>query len=288
MKLFRIALIVLMFISAGFKTGKPVWMLYSKDGKPVKYSKMVRRIKSVDVILFGEYHNNPVSHWLQFKLCTDLLELTGPKLILGAEMFESDNQLILNEYLNGMISTSRFEAEARLWPNYKTDYKPLVELARENHISFVATNIPRRYASVVSSKGFEGLEELSEQAKLFLPPLPVVYNPNLKAYSSMLEMEGMGNHSNENFPKAQAIKDATMAHFILKNWSKGNLFLHFNGTYHSDNYESIYWYLKQLNPELKIATITTVSQDNIHQLDKENSGKADYIICVDENITGTY
>jgi len=39
---------------------------------------------------------------------------------------------------------------------------------------------------------------------------------------------------------------------------------------------------------LKIVTISTVSQKNIHQLDKEHIGKADFIICVDEDMTNTY
>lgn len=203
-------------------------------------------------------------------------------------MFETDNQIILNEYLQGLISTSRFESEVRLWPNYHTDYKPLVEMARENHIPFIATNIPRRYASIVNSKGFEGLDELSEQAKAFLPPLPVEYNPDLNAYKSMLEMEGMAGHANENFPRAQAIKDAAMAHFIIENWSEGKLFLHFNGAYHSDNYESIYWYLKQKYPQLNVITLTTVSQRSLSRLNNENEGRADYIICVDENMTPTH
>lgn len=284
MKRLQIALIVLMFASTGFKTGKPVWILYSKDGKSVKYKKMVRKIQDADVILFGEYHNNPVSHWLQLELSRDLFEIKDRQLVLGAEMFESDNQLLMDEYLQGLISQSRFEAEVRLWPNYESDYKPLVELARENQLRFIATNIPRRYASVVNSSGFEGLEMLSEQAKTFLPPLPVKYNPDLKAYSKMLEMNGINNHRNENFPKAQAIKDATMSYFISENWSPGKLFLHFNGAYHSDNFESIYWYLKQTNPDLKITTLTTVTQEDISQLNKENTGKADYIICVDKDM----
>jgi uncharacterized iron-regulated protein len=281
-------LLLMLFVSTGFKTGKPAWLLYQNDGKKLKYEKMVGQLQDADIVLFGEYHNNPISHWLQLELSRELLQIKGRELVLGAEMFESDNQLILNEYLLGIISRSRFEAEARLWPNYRTDYKPLVELARENQLRFIATNIPRRYASLVSTKGFEGLEQLSDQAKAYLPPLPVAYNPELNAYSSMLEMEGMEHHGKENFPKAQAIKDAAMAHFILKNWSPGNLFLHFNGAYHSDNFESIYWYLKHQNPGLKIVTITTVSQDDVSTLEEENKNKADYIICVDNDMTTTH
>ncbi len=288
MKKIQIALILIMFVLPGFKTGKPVWVLYSKEGNTVKYDKMVRKIKNADIILFGEHHNNPISHWLQLELSRDLFEIKGQHLVLGAEMFESDNQIILDEYLNGLIPQNRFEADARLWPNYNTDYRPLVELARKNQLRFIATNVPRRYATIVSSKGFEGLENLSEQAKTFLPPLPVEYNAELKAYSSMLKMEGMEHHANENFPKAQAIKDATMAHFILENWSEGKLFLHYNGAYHSDNFESIYWYLKQKNPEINIITLTTISQKDISTLNTEYTGTADYIICVDKNLTPTH
>ena len=63
---------------------------------------------------------------------------------------------------------------------------------------------------------------------------------------------GPAMHGNQNLPKAQAIKDATMAHFILENWEKGKTFIHYNGSYHSDNFEGIVWYLKQENPNLYI------------------------------------
>ena len=282
------ALLLTMFVFSSFKTGKPAWMLYNKDGRKVKYEKMIRNIGNADIILFGEYHNNPVSHWLQLKLTRDLLTKQDRELVLGAEMFETDNQLIIDEYFQGIISQNRFEAEVRLWPNYQTDYKPLVELARQEQLRFVATNIPRRYASMVAAGGFESLEALSDQAKAFLPVLPVEYDPDLNAYSAMMNMEGPGNHMNQNFPKAQAVKDATMAHFILKNWSQGKLFLHINGAYHSDNFESIYWYLKNKNSELQIVTITTVSQKDITSLEEEFIGRADYIVCVDNDMTSTH
>ena len=35
-------------------------------------------------------------------------------------------------------------------------------------------------------------------------------------------------------------------------------------------------------------SITTVSQKDIKKLLAENNGKADYIICVDEDMTNTY
>ena len=98
----------------------------------------------------------------------------------------------------------------------------------------------------------------------------------------------MPDHGGDNLPKAQAIKDATMAYFILENFKQGSLFIHYNGSYHSENYEGILWYLKKKRPELKYVTITTVTQKDISRLLAENKGKADFIICVDEDMTTTY
>lgn len=287
MKKLQLLLFSIFFVCTAFKADKPAYYLFNKEGKDIKYEKMLKEAGDADIVLFGESHDNPISHWLQLELTKDLYETIKDKLVLGAEMFETDNQVVLDEYLNGLISESSFESNARLWPNYKTDYKPLVLFAKENKLKFVATNVPRRYASMVNSKGFEGLENLSDEAKTFLPPLPVKYDAELNCYKSMMEMEGMGSHVTPNFPKAQAIKDATMAHFILKNWSKGKLLIHYHGSYHSENFESIYWYLKQANPDLKIVTIHTVSQAEISELTEENKGKADFTICVDEDMTKT-
>ncbi len=287
MKIFQILLIVSFFLFSGFKADKPAYLLYNKDGKTVKYNKMLNELEEADVILFGESHDNPISHWLELELTKDLYELKKEKLVLAAEMFETDNQVILDEYLDSLISQSYFESEARIWPNYKTDYKPLIEFAKVHGIHFVASNIPRRYASLVNKKGFDGLNQLSDEAKAFLPPLPVAYDAELECYKSLMNMSGMASHVSPNFPKAQAIKDATMAYFILKNWSPGKQVLHFNGSYHSDNFESIYWYLKRANPDLKIVTITTVSQKEVKELSETNTGVANYTICVDEDMTKT-
>ena len=87
---------------------------------------------------------------------------------------------------------------------------------------------------------------------------------------------------------SQAIKDATMAHFIMQNYVAGKQIIHYNGTYHSNNYQSIYWYLKQANPDLKIVTIAAVQQTDLKKLEKENKGLADFIIATPPNLTKTH
>lgn len=280
-------LFVLLFVLSSFlglAQDKPAYVLYNASGKKVKYAKMLEAVSGADIVMFGEYHNNPIAHWLQLELTTDLKEKRS--LVLGAEMFEADNQEALDAYLQGKLTAKGFDSSARLWRNYPTDYAPLVDFAKKNKIVFAATNIPRRYASMVAKGGFEVLDTLSTKEKTWIAPLPITYDGELPGYKNMLEM--MKGHGSANLPKAQASKDATMAHFILKYFVPGSLFIHYNGSYHSENYEGIVWYLKKANPALKIATITVVSQADIKKLLDENKKKADYIICVDEDMTTTY
>ena len=260
------------------------YVIYNSKGKKVSYKKMMKSLKAQDLVFFGELHNNPISHWLQFEVTTELGQTR--ELVLGAEMMEADNQEQLNDYLVGEIDQKGLDTLARLWNNHKTDYKPLIDYAKQNKLPFIATNIPRKYASLVNRNGFEALESLSDQEKSWIAPLPFPYDVNLPRYANILEM--MGNHGTPELVKAQASKDATMAHFITQNLKSDGLFIHYNGAYHSDFHEGIVWYVNESMPDLKIATITTVEQADITQLLEDHIGQADFIICVDQNMTKTY
>ena len=263
---------------------KKAYQLFDKKGKKTDYGQLLKAARTAQVVLFGEYHNNPISHWLQLELTKDLAEKKA--VILGAEMIEADNQKQLDQYLKDEINQKQLDTTARLWPNYKTDYKPLVDFAKENKRPFIATNIPRRYASLVSKKGFEALESLTSEEKSWIAPLPILYDANLPGYVNMMKM--MGEHASPNMPKAQAIKDATMAYFIQKNLKENSIFIHYNGTYHSDNFEGIYWYLKKANPALQILTIATLEQTELKKISEEDYTKADYILVIDEDVTKTH
>lgn len=263
---------------------KPAYVLYNANGKKVSYKKMIRELVRKDIVMIGEFHNNPISHWMELEITKDCKDKRN--LVLGAEMFEQDNQPALDLYLEGKLSSKGLDSMARLWKNYPTDYAPLVNFAKKNKIIFAATNIPRRYAAMVSKGGFEVLDTISAKEKAWISPLPISYDPELPGYKNMMTM--MAGHGSANMPKAQASKDATMSYFILKYFVPGSLFIHYNGSYHSENHDGIVWYLNQTRPELKIVTITTVSQKDLKRLLKENEKKADFIICVDEDMTNTY
>lgn len=283
----RLLVVIMLFSSAVLAQDKPAYTLFSKDGKAIDFSKMIKSLSKADVVLFGELHDNAIDHWLELQVTKDLFA-QQPDLALGFEMFESDNQLVLNEYLTGVIEERHLLKEAKIWDNYQNDYKPLIEFARDKKLPAIATNIPRRYANLVYRKGIQSLEALPAEAKATFASLPVEIDLTLPGYRGM--MGSMGGHqatgNSENMARSQAMKDATMATFILKN--RKTIFLHFNGAYHSQNFEGIYWYLKKSDPKMNIITIHSVEQDSIEKLEDANLKTADFIICIPKDMTKTY
>lgn len=279
-----LSLVLLSFSS--FKADKPAYALFDAQGKQVHYQQLLEQAMKADVILFGELHDNPINHWLEVELTKDIYAAKRENLVMGAEMLEADDQVIVNEYLAGLISEKTLNDEAKLWPNYPSDYKALLDFAKEHHLKMVASNIPRRYASMVYAKGLEVLNGIDADAKKWIAPLPIAYDSTLSCYRDIFQQAH--GHGGENLPKSQAIKDATMAWFILQNWSAGKTLIHFNGSYHSDHHQGIEWYLKKANPNLKVLTIGATEQDEIAELDKESNGLADFIICTPDSMSKSY
>lgn len=239
-----------------------------------------------EYVFFGEYHDNPISHWLQYEIMEDLHKQYGDSLRIGFEMFEQDQQLLLNDFMRGTISDQTFKDSMRLWPNYKTDYQPIIQYAKTNHLFCLADNVPRRFASLLYKKGRSALEALSDLDKSYMCPVDFPVDSTLSQYAAL--NSGDAHMGGRRMMEAQAFKDATMAHFLLLNKRPGDVFLHLNGAYHSDYDQGILWYIRQKQPEAKIMTISTVTQDNIKKLEKENLGKANFIICVPSTMTSTH
>lgn len=285
--------VILAWTTGGFIWDKPAYIIYDKSGSQVDYETMIKALDTVDVVLFGEIHNNAIAHWLELQVVKSLFARDN-HLILGAEMFEADDQLVIDEYLAGMIEDRHLEAETKVWDNYQTDYKPLLTFAKNHGLRFIATNIPRRYASMVAREGIKYLDSLSETALSYIAPLPIAVNMELSGYQHMLSMMGESNSSEhgkisaENMVKAQALKDATMAHFIMEAQQQKEKVVHFNGAYHSNNFEGIYWYLKEDRPDLSIATLSSIEIENLQNFPEGSHNVADFIIAIPKDMTKTY
>ncbi len=282
-------LLTLLFVSTQMAVAQSleVYRIYDVQGKERSFEQMIESLATADVVLFGELHDHALIHWLQLKATESLAEKRP--LVLGGEMFECDQQVILDEYMKGLLNDKMFEDQARLWPNYKTDYKSLLLFAKEKKLRFVASNVPRRYASLVSRVGLDSLEQLPAASRVFLPRLPIAFDPEAPGYPEMIQMMGGHGHGFNpmHFVQAQALKDACMAEHIIDSRGDNELLLHFNGDYHSANRGGIYWYLKAAEPGLKTQVIKVFS-DTDFNFQEEWRDSGDFILVVPEDFTRTH
>ena len=285
--------VICLTLGAATQDERPAYQLFDEQGQRTSYQKLRRAAAEADVVLFGEFHNNTLIHWLQLQLLKDLHADRPGQVRLGAEMFEADNQLLFDEYQQGLIAERHLEAEAKLWNNYATDYKPLVQWATAQGVPVLATNVPRRYAALVARRGLAALDSLGEGARAYMAPLPLAVNYDLPAYQKMQTM--MGGHgeahsapSARQMVAAQALKDATMAYFILQNHQPGQVVLHLNGSYHSDGFEGIGWYLQRARPDLRVLTISMVDQADLSAIDTAAVGIAHFVFALPADMTKSY
>ena len=260
---------------------------FYRDATAISFQKAVDAMAEADVVLFGEFHDHAMVHWLQLKTAQSLMKKRD--LIMGGEFFETDDQLLLDELIDGITPMKKFKAEAKLWPNFETDYAPLLQLVTDSQITFVATNVPRRYASFVARNGADTLASLSKEAKQFLPPLPMPFSMETPGYQEVYDMMGGGHGMKpENFVKAQALKDYTMAYNIGENLEKNSLFIHFNGDFHSSDFGGIYWYLNELYPKLEVISIKVVQTTDVELVRHDELVGGDIILVVPEDFTRTH
>lgn len=267
----------------------PLYKIYSVERKQeVSLETMVNDLLKADVVFFGEEHNDSVAHVLQLNVLKGLYEHKKSGLALSMEMFQSDVQLVLDEYRNGLIRESNLDKDGRLWKNYK-DYRPVVEFAKENKLYILAANAPSRYTNRVTRSGLASLNEISKEAKALLAPLPVdtLTGRYYEKFSAL-----MGNHMGSmKIYQSQNLWDATMAWRIsrLAKQHPKKLILHLNGRFHTDEKLGTYAQLKRYAPKLRSMNISSFSHESFAapQWDEwQNLG--DFIIITDPSVKRSF
>lgn len=229
------------------------------------------------VIFFGEEHGSKMSREAECSLLKGLAKRDSG-IVLALEMFERDVQGILDAYLSGNISEKRFLEQSRPWPNYKKDYRPLIEFAKKKKIRVIAANIPRRAAAAVSRANKISPRVMGED-RIYLPQ---TVHLKSKAYyrrfaSSMEKMDPfapMKGMEVDGLYRAQVLKDAVMASSLEPYLDRRIFFC--CGHFHSDHHLGIPYQLRKNHPKLYIAVIVTASTVEPLPM-KDRAGVADFI-----------
>jgi len=288
MKLF-LALFLLMSISI-FAQTNDTYTIFDGKGNPQTPEQIVERIGKSDVVFLGENHDDSVAHALQMQIFKAVFDKYSKqrKVALSMEMFERDVQTILNEYLSGLISETHFLSSSRPWGNYKTDYRPLVEFAKENKLEVIAANAPRRYVNMVTRTGRDSLKRLSPEAKNWLAPLP--YGEPSEKYSAKFSAlmgqtpDPVAKQSPTSMIYSQALWDATMAYSIAESLkkNKNELIVHLNGGFHTENRLGTVEHLLKYRPNTKVLVVTMRYEDDFKTFDKaKHTDLGDFVILTE-------
>ncbi|HYP50749.1 MAG TPA: ChaN family lipoprotein, partial [Pyrinomonadaceae bacterium] len=248
------------------------YRVFDGQGKPASLNQIIEALQASDAVFLGEQHDDPTAHALHFEIFRQAFDRYGKSrpVVLSLEMFERDVQLVVDEYLQDLISEANFIAASRAWNNYKTDYRPLVEFAKQNKLPVIAANAPRRYVNLVSRKGREALNQLSAEAKNSLAPLP--FAPASKEYSekfsALMGAGGMTTHG-ATLLESQSLWDATMADSVAKilQSKKNALAIHLNGGFHTENRLGTVEHLLKYNPKARVLVVTIKSVENFPNFD---------------------
>lgn len=268
------------------------YRIFDGKGNAATLEDIAKAIEKTDVAFLGEQHDDATAHFLQLQIFKAAVEKYSKerKVVLSLEMFERDVQIVLDEYLKNLISEKHFLESSRPWGNYKTDYRPLVELAKENNLPVIAANAPRRYVNMVSRLGRESLDNLSNDAKKWLAPLP--YGAASDAYAQkfnalMGQTDSITPLKHSPILNAQSLWDATMAYSIAEflKANKKALVVHLNGSFHTENRLGTAEHLLKYSPKTKFLVVTMRYEEDFTKFDKakhENLG--DFVILTDSKI----
>lgn len=285
-----LAVILLIAATASGQDRDAITVLHA--GAPVPYEAMLEDLAKADVVLVGEQHGLTAGHAFEARLLQSLTS-AAPRLTLSLEMFESDIQLVLDEYLRGQITESAFLAASRPWPRYKSDYRPLIEWSRAHQIKVVAANVPRRYVNIVSRQGQGALRMLSRDSRRYLPRLP--YSMQISpGYEQALDAIFGGGHDSagaagmptaEHMKQAQALWDIGMAESVLRarRSHRNGVILHICGSMHCERGYGITERLRAASRGLTIRTVIIRTEGSL--VDAQSTELGDYIVVCPPNPT---
>ncbi|MBS1797686.1 MAG: ChaN family lipoprotein [Acidobacteria bacterium] len=291
-----VAFLLFMFnLSVFSQANEAAYRVYDATGKAATLDQIIEAAGRSDVVFLGENHDDATAHALQLQIFRAVVEKYGKdrRVALSMEMFERDVQIVVNEYLNGLISENHFLASSRPWNNYKQDYRPLVELAREKKLPVIAANAPRRYVNMVSRNGRDSLNALSSEAKKWLAPLPFsaaseAYTNKFKALMGKSPEAMMGI---DKIMDSQALWDATMSFSVgeyLKS-VKNSLVVHLNGAFHTENRLGTAEQLLKFRPKARVLVVTIRYEDDFTKFDQtKHAGLGDFVILTDSKVPRSF
>lgn len=236
------------------------YQLLSPTGSPLSLTALPQEIIDADVILVGEWHTHAGVHRFQTDLFKQL-SATNPELALSMEQFSRNKQTVVNDYLTGKIGEQTLMSDANAWPNYESDYRPLIELAKAEERDVIAANAPKTIVKCIGQQGISYLDKLDVDEKSWLAKnIDLSDSPYKSKFLSSMH-HGDEEQTQKQFA-AQMTWDATMAESIV-NYLRDHpntQVMHIAGKFHIENGLGTAAQILELNPTLNVVVISPIEK----------------------------
>jgi uncharacterized iron-regulated protein len=269
-------------------------LVLAADNTPIAWESVVEQAGAADIVVLAEQHDDLLAHRFQAAL-TEALAARGPVAVC-MEMFERDEQALVDAYLAGGISQRTLVdiTESRDWGakgKWDEFYQPIVDAAKEKESPVIAANAPRRFTRLGRLESFESLATFAEAyPDQFVVPAPIeqsAYYERFKATMShhsappsKVQAHTMPTLTEEQFEgifRAQQVWDATMADSVVKAWRTHGKAMLVVGQFHTDHDGGLLLRMKAAAPEAKILTISLDKAES-STLREEDQGRADLVV----------
>ena len=186
-------------------------ILHLPTGVFVSPEQMLAAATDTRIVYVGETHDNPASHRLQLEVLTAMADRYPGQVSLGMEMFNTEQQPVLDRWVAGEIEEKTFLKESDWYGNWRMDfayYKDLLDFARERQIPVIALNAPK---DLVAAVGETPLDEMSQDLKDRLPEMDMT-DPYQRAMSEAVFADHpVGEQEVQRFVRVQTLWDEIMA-----------------------------------------------------------------------------
>ncbi|MES2459714.1 MAG: ChaN family lipoprotein [Armatimonadota bacterium] len=265
-------------------------VMETSEGRDITWRGMADRLARANLVFAGEFHDDPQTHRAELALLETLSGAWKQSLSLGMEMLERDAQPALDAYLAGKTDEAALKKTVKLWPNYATDYRPLVEYARAEKIPVLASNAPGPLVKRVGKEGLAPvLESLTEAERSLIAA--TVNAPSGDVYEKRFGSVMGAGHGDRRmdaamvrrFYEAQCVRDDTMAETVSRALDAGRKVLHVNGAFHSDaglgTAQRVLW-RRPLRTSMVIVKFVPVREEVAKAIVSQYHKEADFLIVV--------
>lgn len=186
-------------------------ILHTASGHYLDQQQLFDSLAHFPLVYVGEVHDNPASHRLELEVLSAMRQRHPGQVSLGMEMFNIEQQAVLDRWVAGELSEKEFLRESRWFENWGGDfelYRELLEYCRDQQIPVIGLNTTRALGRKVS---MTSLDQLDEETRAQMPEMDMNDPYQLEMINKIFGAHGTGATMLESFSRRQTLWDETMA-----------------------------------------------------------------------------